>query len=307
MIDAISDADLVRLARAGDAAGFGVLVYRHEARMLATAYALLGYGPDAQDAVQEAFVVAVSRLATLRDPENVGPWLRGIVRKVCLASLRARSPILVPDLGVDVAAAAADPAELLERQALRDWVWHALEQLTPNLRLVSMLRYFTEANTYTQIAQLCGVPVGTVRSRLSEARRNLAEQLRATAAVAHPDAAARTLRSRREAEESLAAMRAGLVTATFAETWSPSAEVALPDGTLEHGYGRLARFIAANHEDGVRYRLTNVVASSDVSVWETEFLNPPDKPLHCAPAGVWLHFLDAGRTQRFRLLHVPQP
>jgi RNA polymerase sigma-70 factor (ECF subfamily) len=55
---------------------------------------------------------------------------------------------------------------------MRDWVWHAIEELSPNLRLVTMLRYFTEVTAYEHIAELCAVPVGTVRSRLSQARPN---------------------------------------------------------------------------------------------------------------------------------------
>lgn len=307
MIDIPADAELLRLARAGDAASLGVLLQRHEARMLATAYSVLGYGSDARDVVQEAFLVAVSRLAALQDPGSVGPWLRGIVRNICRASLRRPAPIPLGDLSRDVAAADADPAALFERQALRDWAWHAMERLTPNLRVVAMLRYFTEANAYAQIAALCGVPVGTVRSRLSEARTKLAEHLRETAALAHPDADTRMLRSRRDAEEALAAMRAGSAAATLARTWSPSAVAVLPDGTRNQGYGRLAQAITANHEDGVRYQLTNVVAGGDITIWETDFLNPADKPAHCPPSGVWLHFLSSGRIQGFRLLHTVRP
>jgi RNA polymerase sigma-70 factor, ECF subfamily len=259
------DAELVRLARAGDEAGFGVLLRRHEARMLAVAYSVLGHGPDAQDAVQEAFLVAVSRLSALRDPEAVGAWLRGIVRNVSLATRRGREPLPIDDVGEQAVATAADPAEVLERQELKDWVWHALEGLTPNLRAVATLR------------------------------------------LAHPDAAARARRSRREAEESLAAMTAGAIAAPFAEAWSPAAEVALPDGSFSHGYGRLAQGITVNNQEGVRVRLTNVVAGSDITVWETDFLNPADKPFHCPPAGVWLYRWDAGRIDRFRLLHAARP
>ena len=75
--------------------------------------------------------------------------------------------------------------------AMRDWVWHSLGQLSEPDRLVTLLRYFSEASTYEQIAALCGVPVGTVRSRLSHARRaSSPDSLRTTADAAHDDVAA---------------------------------------------------------------------------------------------------------------------
>lgn len=60
------------------------------------------------------------------------------------------------------------PGEVLDGHALRDWLHSSLEMLTEPLQLPLMLRYFTEASSYQQIAAVCGVPVGTVRSRLSK-------------------------------------------------------------------------------------------------------------------------------------------
>jgi RNA polymerase sigma-70 factor (ECF subfamily) len=118
--------------------------------MQAVALGLLGYGPDAEDAVQDA---------------------------------------------------------MLERRAQRDWMWHALGELSEPLRSVTLLRYFSDVSSYEQIATLCGVPVGTVRSRLNQGRSKLATALRATAELAHDDVAVLTEARRREAEETLAAER----------------------------------------------------------------------------------------------------
>lgn len=74
--------------------------------------------------------------------------------------------------------------------AARDWVRHAVEQLSEPLRVVTLLRYFTGVKTYEQIGAVCGIPVGTVRSRLSKARSALARQLHESAAQAHANASA---------------------------------------------------------------------------------------------------------------------
>lgn len=60
-------------------------------------------------------------------------------------------------------------------------VWTALERLSEPLRLVATLRYFTGAQSYEAIAEICGVPVGSVRSRLSAAKARLADELLRTA------------------------------------------------------------------------------------------------------------------------------
>ncbi|MFD0784089.1 RNA polymerase sigma factor, partial [Micromonospora azadirachtae] len=73
---AADDGLLVRLAQTGDATALGVLLSRHEAQMRAVAVSMLGYGPDAEDAVQDAMLVAVSRIGEVRDPAAVGGWLR---------------------------------------------------------------------------------------------------------------------------------------------------------------------------------------------------------------------------------------
>jgi hypothetical protein len=89
--------------------------------------------------------------------------------------------------------------------------------LSANLRLVTMLRYFTGVTAYEHIAQLCAVPVGTVRSRLSQARLKLSAALSATAGLAHDDAATLTAARRRDAEETLQAAHRG----SFAEIVTP--------------------------------------------------------------------------------------
>ncbi|HEX2109038.1 MAG TPA: sigma factor, partial [Rubrobacteraceae bacterium] len=73
----MSDAELVKIAQKGDATSLGVLLERHRAPLYTLALRFLGYGPDAQDAVQDAFLIALRTIERLREPEAVGGWLRG--------------------------------------------------------------------------------------------------------------------------------------------------------------------------------------------------------------------------------------
>ncbi|WP_396230432.1 RNA polymerase sigma factor, partial [Frankia sp. ACN1ag] len=180
------------------------MLARHRGEMMAVALAVLGRSAEAEDAVQDAMFLALSRIKDLRDPGAVGPWLKTIVRNCCRMQLRTRTPVPIGGLADEsLRGSESDPSQTLERHAARDWVWHAMEQLSPPLRLVTMLRYFTDAMTYEQIAAMCGVPVGTVRSRLSTARAKLSQELLTGASSPHQDMTALTAARWQEAEQTL--------------------------------------------------------------------------------------------------------
>jgi len=90
------------------------------------------------------------------------------------------------------------PDQVTEANALRDWIWTAMDELTPSLSLVLMLRHFSGVTTYEQIAQACDLPLGTVRSRLNQARSKMAAALLATADHEHDSAEERNRATRRE-------------------------------------------------------------------------------------------------------------
>ena len=302
------DAALTRAAQAGDVTALGLLLQEQHAGMRAVALSILGPGPDAEDALQEAALMALRSIGDVREPQAVGAWLRTIVRNRCRDMLRdARwlTPIdeceLLP--GVD---SGADPERLLESHAMRDWLWTAIEELSPTLRLPLVLRHFTEGmRGYEHIAQVCGVPVGTVRSRLSQARAKLAEALAATAAQEHCDAGVRTRASWQEARDTLAAAEAGNFGRVIDHDWSP--ELSLMSGMCRVG-GRAAVRAAMDVSlaAGVRQKPLNVAAGSSVVVWEMEMINPVDDPLHCPPALAWVMTGKSGRVEQLRLFH-PAP
>lgn len=300
-----TDADLVRAAQAGDVSALGSLLVRHRPALLAVAISLVGYRPDAEDAVQEASMIALRRIGDLRDPAAVGSWLRAVVRNAC--RMRYRSPTHVPlDAGLValLRSPEPDPMELLGQQATRDWVWHALEALSPPLRLVVMLRYFSGVTAYQDIADACGVPVGTVRSRLNEARGKLTRALLATADTSHGDVRAVTAERRRHTEELLASVRQGKPASALATSWLPTVAVSGPGGLRAQGYGQLVRGLEQDLDDGVEHRLTNVLASGDLAVCEFTLRSPPEDPTHCPPGAAWVLRLRSGWVEQARLFHL---
>ncbi|MEU1588200.1 sigma-70 family RNA polymerase sigma factor [Micromonospora sp. NPDC005710] len=298
-----SDVELVVLAQAGDPAALGALLARHEAAMRAVALSVLGYGPDAEDAVQDAMLVALRRIGEVRDPAAVGPWLRAIVRNNSRTMLRA--PRAVPVAEPEWLASPSDaptPEQALEQSAMRDWVWHGIGHLSETDRLVTLLRYFSDASSYEQIAAVCGVPVGTVRSRLSHARRALTADLRTTTDAAHPDATATNDARWREGHDTIATAMDGDFDRVVRESWWPHAEMIVaggPRGGRDLAVTGMNRDLTA----GVRQRLRNAVASGNVLIWETDLISPPDDPDHCPPAALWLQVLRGGRVRQLTLFH----
>ncbi|WP_405866955.1 sigma-70 family RNA polymerase sigma factor [Streptomyces sp. NBC_01515] len=198
------DAQLTRAAQSGEVAALGLLLERHRAGMRAVAVSILGPGADADDMMQDAALTALLRIGDVRDPEAVGAWLRTIVRNAGRLVLR-EAVVVRPVDELPQQSTHMGPEQWLERNALRDWVWQALEELSPVLRVPLVLRYFATGGTsYERIAEVCGIPVGTVRSRLSQGRAKLATALAATADAPHGDAAQRLRASRVEVHELLA-------------------------------------------------------------------------------------------------------
>lgn len=302
-----SDGDLVRAARAGETGAVGLLLARHRPAMLAVATGVLGHVPDAEDAVQEAALVALLRIDGLRDVDAAGPWLRSVVRNACRMRRRARSDLPLDEQHADrLPSVEPDPADLLDRYASRDWLWAALGELPTDLRLTLVLRHLGGLPAYRDIATTLQIPVGTVRSRLAEARRRLGSALLATAEAAHDDVAAVTRARRGEAAEMLAAADRGELGPVLGEGWSPLVESTWPRGHTTTGHDYIVRALGADVADGVHHRLADVVAGHDLALWEIELLNPPEDPEHCPPGALWVLRLEDGLVRRAHLFHRPR-
>jgi Sigma-70, region 4 len=181
-------------------------------------------------------------------------------------------------------------------------VWCALSQLSEPLRLVALRRYFSDACTYQEIAALCDIPVGTVRSRLNQARTRLMAALTETATARHPDVGAAQRAQWHEAVETLAAAQQGSSGDVLQERWWPDVRTIGPRG--ERGVGRevLVMVMDTDLSHGVRDALTNVTAADDVRIWQSD-LSVSDETYCCAESVVWLQRVEQGRVRGLHLLH----
>jgi RNA polymerase sigma factor (sigma-70 family) len=306
----LSDAQLVREAQRGDTASLGALLERQRAPLHAMALQILGHGPQAQDAVQDAFIIAVKKIDLLREPEAVGGWLRGILRNVCLMRRREdRAEISFGELPrlVESGLSESSVEEAIERLALREWVWTSLSELPEPMRVTAMLRYFGSYSSYEEISAILSVPVGTVKSRLSQAKAKLADALLKTAELEHDEARQLTESRTRYFEAAFGEINQGQGYEIFMDAVSEELTWAFPGGRIFYGHEVMASEFQGDLEAGMRIRLTNVVASKDVSIYEADLLNPPDNPLRCPPATAGVFFLRDGLARRVHQHFAPYP
>jgi RNA polymerase sigma-70 factor (ECF subfamily) len=173
------DGRLAERAAKGDRAAFEALVTRHRQAVYRLCWSATGNAADADDAAQETFVRLFRSLSSYDPSRPFGPWLRKIAWNTGL-SLRREAAAGAPRVPSGEAPEAPDPSpdpeEAAERKQETERVAGAMAGLPPELRAVLVLRA-VEGLSYAEIAEVLGVPAGTVMSRLSRARERLAALL----------------------------------------------------------------------------------------------------------------------------------
>jgi RNA polymerase sigma-70 factor (ECF subfamily) len=185
-----SDDDaLVRRARTGDAAAFGVLVDTRIDRCYRLAWSILSNDADAADATQDALLAAWRQLPRLRDPAAFDGWLNRIVANAALMArrhrLRLREVSVSPIHPGDMPHEPEPPPDLRARTALDDVVdsdaiGRGFDRMRPQDRMILVLHH-VEERPVAEIARSLGIPVGTVKSRLHAARNALEKAMEAEA------------------------------------------------------------------------------------------------------------------------------
>ncbi|MFI5040881.1 MAG: RNA polymerase sigma factor [Acidimicrobiales bacterium] len=170
-----SQADLVRRAARGDALAFESLLATRADGAFRVARAMLGDESEARDATQDAFVSAWHELPRLRDPEAFDAWLRRILVNACRAQMRVRKRVREIRLDLIVDPAAPGPG-LSEQLGDTDVLAHAFDRLDGDKRALLVLHYL-ERTSIAEIAASLGIPTGTVKWRLHDAREALQRAL----------------------------------------------------------------------------------------------------------------------------------
>ena len=168
------DVELVRRAQKGDRFAFERLVEQHEQRLYTLAARVLGSREDAADAVQEALVRAWLALPKFRGDARFSTWLYRIVVNAAHDMRPKRR-----ELPTDELPEPADPRDRFAEHELSGELQRALNALDESYR-VAVVLYDVLGCSYAEIAEMTGVPEGTVKSRIYRGRTELAARLGTT-------------------------------------------------------------------------------------------------------------------------------
>jgi RNA polymerase sigma-70 factor (ECF subfamily) len=167
-------------ARQGDKAAFGRLIEAYQGPVYNLAYRMLNNSGEAEEAAQEAFIRAYTRLDSYNPAHKFSTWLLSITSNYCIDQLRKRRAVFLsideplpphPALSADQDKRPESQLLMNEQQAM---VQSLLEELAPDYRQTVVLRYWHDLS-YEEIAEMMDTTVSAIKSRLFRARKQLAD------------------------------------------------------------------------------------------------------------------------------------
>lgn len=181
-----SDEELVQAFLSGDHSAFEELVSRYQSTIMNMAYRMLGNRSDAADVCQEVFLLLLRKLHSFRGEAKFSTWLYRVAMNACHDYARrtrrhvslADSPgeempemeQRLPDENLD------SPETSMEREEVRRRVQEAITRLPHKFKQVIFLHDISGYD-YKEVAEILGINLGTVKSRLNRARNRLAAEL----------------------------------------------------------------------------------------------------------------------------------
>jgi RNA polymerase sigma factor (sigma-70 family) len=172
----VSDAELARQAAGGDSDAYGELVNRHAAAARRLARTVLQNAEDADDAAQEAFLLAWRHIGRYDPARPFAPWLMRIVVNAAADLRRKRRVRTTEEIPASALSMETTPEEATDRTLFRSRLSAALAELPERQRMAVVL-FDVEGYAHADIAAMLGVPEGTIRSDVFHARRALRQAL----------------------------------------------------------------------------------------------------------------------------------
>lgn len=164
----------VGAARAGEPEAWDALFRRYQLPLYAYVFELVHDEQASLDIVQEAFINAARHIGRLREDAKFGSWLFGIAHQKCIQRWRRQRSESVPieDLAERLLDEHDNPSDWLIRQEQEERFMNGLNQLSPPHRAVLLL-HFIEDFSLEEVAEITDTELGTVKSRIHNAKRAL--------------------------------------------------------------------------------------------------------------------------------------
>ncbi len=183
---ALSDIELVQEFKDGSEQAFAELIERYQHRVYNTTLRMLGNREDALDTAQECFIKVYKNIKKFKGDSSFSTWLFRITTNACRDELRKRKRRLpvYTDINSDdenntiqnISNGSNEPEKITISRDINESIQELVNQLPEDQKLVFILREFQDLS-YQEIAEILDISMGSVKSRLSRARRSLRQDL----------------------------------------------------------------------------------------------------------------------------------
>jgi len=176
--------DIIRRVQIGDVAAFEDLVNAYKQKAYYVALGFVGNHEDALDLSQDAFVKAFKAIKTFDLNSPFFPWFYKIIKNHCLNYIKKNQRVrndsleeLEEETFAQFEDERPDPRDVYADSETRHQLWRAIDRLKPDFREIIIMKHFHNLS-YKEIAEALNIPIGTVMSRLFNARQELRELMK---------------------------------------------------------------------------------------------------------------------------------
>jgi RNA polymerase sigma factor (sigma-70 family) len=292
----------VMAAKAGEQQAWNVLHRQYYPALYAHALQLCDTQAAAKDAVQDAFMTAFLKMEQLKEPAAFGGWIKKILVHTCLRLKQKRQhnlthrELLNEDIWWE-----DEVSRKLDHITRNNRLHTTLSELPESLRSAVMLRYFSEFGAYEDIAKILSIPIGTVRSRMNQAK------LKMEALWQHNgDAGDHIFNESREWNH--------FYTSTFSDAHRhdhakdrllnhlrKDLRIVYTSGKTGEGRELVEKEVQEDRKYGSWMETVNVISSGSVSVVEAKNYNSAEFPDRCPPSAVFVLFRDKSKAARMNI------
>jgi RNA polymerase sigma factor (sigma-70 family) len=278
----------VRAAQNGERSAWNFLYQYCYANLYATALRICGASDESKDLVQDTFVTAYLKLSSLKEPANFQAWIHKILQRNCYRALVKSKQHLKKELTAFYEAQSLldNTEQLFDQSCYRNQLYSILGELSAPLLSVVLLRYFSSFHSYQDIAEILSVPVGTVRSRLNQARQKLMEKWNESSGLNSS-----ALDENHKWNQFYHELYSGL---HYNETdksrllnhLDRNVAITFPGNNLQVGVSPFEHLIADDLRHGSWLKPVQIISCNKISIIEVKHFNSPEHPQHCPPKSV---------------------
>jgi len=303
MVDGTNIQVLVKDAKAGQEAAWNALYKQYYPVAYAIALRICGHTPVAKDAVQDAFVTAFLKLTQLKDPGAVATWLGKIVTHHCYRALiKNGTGRKLTQIPIETDSWWEDQvSRKFDQLSMQSNLYAAMNQLAPVLQTTLFLRYFSGYQSYEEISTILSIPVGTVRSRLNQAKTKLAEQWHQ-----HTDAGEKILKENEEWNVFYRSVYSGIHAQDYYKNklidhLDKNIRIIGARDKINAGRTVFENLIAGDRKVGSWLQPVDVLTCGNLSLIESRHINPPEHPDHCPMSSVTVLYRLRGKASQMNL------